>query len=422
MIAEKDKIPNLTERNIKNNSIKFIVMISLHNVALMLSSGAVIQTFLLAFNIANTKVEFYTSYVLIFQCLAMFICSFLLDKIRNVKKSTSICRFIFPIIFISLVFVIISGIKNVDTIYVIVLLASMILNFALGFYNALYYKQPYSIIHIDGFGRVESLAGVFSGMAGIGASFLLSLFVGLFDYMAVMTVAFSVGAALWFICALLNASFKIINTEETVDKKSGSLKDFFTQPFFSKSILPTVLRGVGLGIIGLTVSIGVRDKILTTETATGLTIMTSVSTVVGSLVYFFVEKRFKHRNIMIFSGVIAGLTIPFMTVGKSVIVLYILYFIGYLCITVIATAHPVLVYDAVPYEYIGRYSAWRMLFMTFGQLIPGFFISGLYGIIGSVGIMTIGALCFLIAAILFGLIFGKRGKVPKKDAETEERG
>ena len=30
-------------------------------------------------------------------------------------------------------------------------------------------------------------------------------------------------------------------------------------------------------------------------------------------------------------------------------------------------AHPVLVFESVPYKNIGRYTAWRMLFMTFGK-------------------------------------------------------
>ena len=194
------------------------------------------------------------------------------------------------------------------------------------------------------------------------------------------------------------------------EEKSESLKDFFVQPVFYKAILPTILRGSGMGIIGLIVSIGMRDEILSTETATWFTIISSVATVFGNFLYLLIEKWFNHRKIIIWFGILTGIFIPFMTLGKSLVILYSLYFAGYSCITVISMAHPVLVYEAVDYEKIGKYTAWRMLFMTLGQAIPGFFIGALYGSIGSVGIMTIGALCSFISSVWLGAVL-KKNKV-----------
>ena len=186
----------------------------------------------------------------------------------------------------------------------------------------------------------------------------------------------------------------------------------FCYPAFYKSIIPVILRGIGQGIIGLIVSIGIRDKILNTQTATWLTIITSVAAVAGNFTYLLIERRINHRKIMIVFGTISGMLFPFMTVGKSLIILYALYFLGYLSITVIGLAHPVLVYEVVPYKMMGRYTAWRLLFMTLGQAIPGFFVGAIYGVVGSVGIMATGGICSLISSVWLGLILKtNKGKV-----------
>ena len=48
-----------------------------------------------------------------------------------------------------------------------------------------------------------------------------------------------------------------------------------------------------------------------------------------------------------------------------------------------------------------------MLFMTFGQSLPGFFIESLYGVIGAFGIMITGAAYSLISSIWLGMVLKK---------------
>ena len=397
-------------RNIKNNVIKYKVISMLHTTATFLSSGAIIQTFLLWIGVSNSKVEFYTSYVLVFQCVTMLIFALVADKVKNVKSTIGICRFIFPVIFVALAVVLLFNIRETDTVFWVVLAGSAICNLALGIYNIVTYKLPYYIYRIEDFGRISSVTGILGSVVGVGASFTLSIFISHFDYRIVMSVAFLLGAALWLACAILNSSYKTIRTKETevADKKKESLKEFLTYPAFYKSVIPVILRGVSTGVIALIVSIGSRDGILTTETATYTTILTSVATIVGYVIYILIEKRINHRLIIIVSGLLAGLIVPFITAGGNLIAFYALYFVAYLLITIIGMAHPVLVYEAVPYEMIGRYTAFRMLFMTVGQALPGFFIGALYETIGSIGIMALGGACALSSSLWLGLILKKR--------------
>ena len=402
------------ERDIKSNIVKYNVISVLHATATFLSSGALIQTFLLWLGISNTKVEFYSSYVLIFQCVTMLIFALVADKFKNIKLTIGVCRFIFPVIFVAIIAVLLCFTDKVDAAYWIILVGSAIANLALGIYNIVTYKLPYSIFHIESFGRISSVTGILGSVVGVMASFALSFFISVYDYRLVMTIAFSLGAILWLASAFINSTYKIIRfeaEEETADKKGG-FKRFLTYPAFYKSIIPVILRGVGAGTIGLIVSIGTRDGLLTTQTSTYTTIVTSVATIAGYLVYIFIERHIKHRLIIIIAGILAGLIVPFITVGGNLIVFYGLYFFGYLLIIIISMAHPVLVYEAVPYDMIGRYTAFRMLFLTLGQTLPGFFIGALYEAVGSVGVLAVGGVCVLSSSVLLGLVLKK----PKEKA------
>ena len=391
----------------KSNYIKYGVVSILHTVALLISSGTIIQAFLLYFGVSSKNVEVYSSITLITQVAMMLVLTLFGDRLKRIKGIIAVCFFVFPIIFISMMLVSTGFVAGQDSVYGVVLIGSIICNLALGVYYIMSYKLPYSIFDVDDFGKITSIIGIISGIVSIGVSFLLSFCVSRFDYRIVMTVSLSIGSLLWIICGALTASYKTRTVAEDNNESSNSLKEFFLSPLFYKSIIPTVLRGVGMGIFGLIVAIGVRDGFLDTEKATIITIFTSLSTIIGYWIYIIIDKRLKHKHTIIVFGVLSGLFIPFMVITQQPVWFYVFYFLSNLAITIIGMAHPVLVYESVSYKHIGSFTAWRMLFMTFGQAIPGFFISGLYEVIGSVGIMMIGAACSVVSSILLGIVLKK---------------
>lgn len=330
------------------------------------------------------------------------------DKFKNLKRVVAVCFFIFPSIFLAMIAVSTGLCTEGNSIYGIILAGSIICNLALGLYNVLVYKLPYSIFEIKDYGRIGSVVGVFSSLISIGLSFLLSYCVGKFDYRIVMTVAFSIGSLLWIVCGVLTSTYKTISIEES--KENVGLKEFFTYPLFYRAIAPTVLRGVGIGIVGLIAAIGFRDGVLNTETATYLTVFTSLSAMAGNFAYLFLDRKVKHKYLIIISGVLSGTFISLISAWQSIVTFYVFYFLGNVAITVISMSHPVLVFESVPYKNIGRYTAWRMLFMTFGQSLPGFFIESLYGVMGAFGIMVIGAACSLISSIWLGMVLKNNNK------------
>ncbi len=391
---------------IKDNCVKYGIVSVLHAVALLISSGTVVQTFMIWFGVANGKVEVYSSITLIVQVAAMAACAFTSDKFKNLKKIVTVCFFVLPSIFLALISVSTGLFTGENSIYGVILAVSIICNLALGIHNVFSYKLPYSIFDINDYGRIGSIVGILSGVISIGVSLLLSYCVGKFDYRIVMTIAFSIGSLLWIACGVLTSTYKTISVEES--RESVGLKEFFTYSLFYKAIAPTVLRGVGMGIFGLIAAIGLRDGVLNTETATYLTVFTSLSAIAGNLAYLFLDRKVKHKHLIIISGVLSGVFLSLISAWQSIVTFYVFYFLGNVAITVISMAHPVLVFESVPYKNIGRYTAWRMLFMTFGQALPGFFIESLYVVIGAFGIMIIGAVCSLISSIWLGMVLKKQ--------------
>ena len=371
------------------------------------SSGAVIQTFLLWIGVPPARVELYASAVLSVQLLTMAFCAFTADKFRKIKRIISVCFFIFPAIFVVLLIVSLGTLGSIDLSYGIILFGSILTNLALGIYNILTYKLPYSVFRIESYGRISGVIGIIANAATVGVSFLMSFLVSVLDYRIVMSAVFTVGAILWTICAVLSSCYRTVNGDNT-DSADGESKervtDLFKYPLFFKTIIPTVLRGVAVGILGLIVSIGTRDGILDTKTATYITVISCAGAAAGYFLFLFLERKIKHGLIIILFGVSVFILSPFITLSKSVPVLFILYFLAYSSITAMGMTHPVLVFESVEYRKIGRYTAWRMLFMTLGQALPGFFVNAIYPFIGSVGIMAICAVSCALSSVWLGIV------------------
>ena len=111
----------------------------------------------------------------------MAACAFTADKFKNLKKVVAICFFILPTIFLAMISISAGLFTGENSIYGVILAGSIICNLALGLYNVLTYKLPYSIFNINDYGRIGSVVGILSGVISIGVSFLLSYCVGKFD-------------------------------------------------------------------------------------------------------------------------------------------------------------------------------------------------------------------------------------------------
>ncbi len=393
-----------------NNYAKYIALSVIRTFVLLLSSGTIIQTFLFAFGVSEGKVSVYASIIQILQVSAMFLCMFFGDKIKNVKGVSSVLLLIYSAVFASALFALIFATNEGEAVYTIVLIGSMLANFALGFYNVICYKLPYFVIDIKDYGRLSSLGGIAGGAGSILVATLLTFFVGKFDYRLVMTVAFSIGVVLSVMEFFIVRSYKIVNDERQKEEKTPFKQTVkaFLRPEFYKTLLPHFIRGVGSGIIGLLVVVGNHDGLLDSSSSTMISVFTSLSAILGSLAYIFLERKFKKRKMLVIFGVMTLFSFPLIVVTGNLTLFIAFYFITNFFITEISVLIPVIVYEGIDYEIMSKYTAFRMLLLTLGNATPGFFMVGLLETVGSVGVMAIGGAMSAISSIWLAVSIKKK--------------
>ena len=85
---------------------------------------------------------------------------------------------------------------------------------------------------------------------------------------------------------------------------------------------------------------------------------------------------------------------PLMVTFNNVYIFFATYLISYLAYITYGSVITVMVYDSVPSNAIGGYTAWRMLLLTFGNAVLGFFMNKMLIIFGTTVILCIGGIFF----------------------------
>ena len=86
---------------------------------------------------------------------------------------------------------------------------------------------------------------------------------------------------------------------------------------------------------------------------------------------------------------------------------FVFYFLAYAGVTAFGNCVPVLVFQRLPKDVIGKYTAWRMLLFTLGNAIPGFFMNTLLDTFGAAPVLLLGGLCVAACAVGYLLVLGR---------------
>lgn len=137
------------------------------NVISVLTSGALLQTFLLEKGLSEQTVGFYFAAFQLLQLLILFLCSGLLDRMKNIISTTALVHLLdLPLLILLLVLCFVPYSFPVP-----VFLCGLVCYIAIGLYNILTYKIPYHVIDMKDYGKVLGK----SGFLGSGFTLLLSL-------------------------------------------------------------------------------------------------------------------------------------------------------------------------------------------------------------------------------------------------------
>jgi len=383
----------------KSNYIKYYLQQIFYNCVVILINGSVIQTFLMEYGVSGERVAMYVSVLQIVQVAVMLGVSGVVENLKNIIKASAWLTFAKVILVLALLFFSVMNSINVNVAFYTIFAVSILTHMCFGVTNVLAYKLPYHIIDIHDYGKVTSISGIMIGICGSLFSALIMHCTKYYDYFRVMALIYSAGAVMMLISLLLGLSFKPMPVNEKTDEKE-KVNIFKYKPFVALSV-PNILRGFCSGIFGVAAVVGYHYKILDSTSANALAVLLQISTVIGCFVYSLFSRKNKEGLIILLASIGTAICMPLMLFGYSGKVFLIVYLIGNFILNFINYAVPVAVTKIVEYRYMGQYSAWRMLFHTFGTAIGGASVTFMLNTFGGVPTMIIGGGCQLISGISY---------------------
>lgn len=384
-----------------NNKTKYYISQVLYNSAYLLTTGSVIQAFMTECKISESFISFYVAILQLVQVFIMLLVSGRIERTKNIIKSTSLTHMFQAVLPAALIILCFFKGGNVFIAYGVILLLGVAANIAQGINNIIAYKLPYHIIDIKDYGRVVSIGGIFISIFGAAISFILSVSSNYGSYFSVMSLFFLFATASLILSGAIVKSYK---DEFSAPGKSETKKInmLLYKPFYTLAI-PNLLRGISTGIISVAFVIGSYLNILDANTAGVLALISQIASLLGYFLYKAISKGNHDGAILLFSSISMAVLFPFLIINKTEVVFYIIYFLLNIVLILINVGVPVAVTKIVHYDYIGQYSAWRMLLHTLGCAIgSGITVFLLSAFVGNATLIFAGS-CQLISGISYYL-------------------
>lgn len=392
----------MQEKAVKQNLNKYLVSSAASTCGVTLATGTVLQTFLLEYGVSEQKVSIYTALVQIVQALIMLFGAKKMESVKNVVRACAVTLLLQILLPLMVIFFCLN--QNVASMFVIFCVVSLFTNLLLGVYNVLCYKLPYQVIPIASYGKQQGISGAISGGIGCLISFLLTLCLawgGKENVFGVLAGYFGITVLFFAVAGLVTTSLKSIpnlNNPQKDAEPSTSQSIFTYKPFYIL-ILPNLLRGIGMGVINVVTVIGYNQNLLDATSAGVLAILLQAASISGSVVYAWIGRRFVGKTCL-YAGIVCAALLPVMLMGNTIWFLS-LYFVMYFAQILTAYDIPVAVTKFVSYEYIGQYSAWRMMLLTLGQAVGSSVTPLLLSSAGGIPTMIFASTCLTVCFVAY---------------------
>jgi len=386
-----------------NNETKLHIQCILYSLIVFILNGTLLQTFLLENGLDEQAVTFLLSVLQIVQMLTIFLFSEMVDKMKRIKKLSAFSFFL--CVPINIYFICLAFNPGTDTpIWFLVLGTAF--NVFLGLYNVITYKLPHCVIEIERYGIFTAYSNLFCGIISLFASLGIVALQSFITYFAVMRLIYIISLIFTAMALIITLSMKE-NQPTVIEKAAKHRVNILKYKPFTALIIPNILRGFCFGILGMASTIGYFTGDINSSSAATLVTVTTISTVVGSLVYKVLATRVKEKHILVFSSILIFIFVSLMVVFKNTAAFITLFGLAYFFLHLINTAVPIVVVKIVDYNIIGQYSGWRMLLHTLGVSISGFVCIPLFNLIGVFTTMVLSGMAQLVSGIAYYLYLNK---------------
>ncbi len=386
----------------RKNSTLFTWQQVCFGVALPLSSGALIQSFLLSFGISSVAVGVFTSLYSMVQVFTMLLCIVVADRIRNLKMAYAWCT-LPQIPFYILMALFCLHRSGAKTVLLTADISIAVASLFIGVNCVLVYKLPYLLIDMKNYGKVLSVIGVFSGIGGVLFSVGLEYLIGKFPYYAVMFGAFLFCGVLLIVAFVLNCRFKIFRIPGQVSEEKVPFWQVLKHRSFLVMVGPNLVRGIGYGVLAMLPVFAVHDFAATEKMTALLVVIINIANILSSALLLVLLKRFSSRTLCFWFSSVLAVTLALLGFSKSWVFYLIVFAVLNCGNCAFNYAAPVFFSEIVPFEIMGGYTSIRMILTTGGTALGSLICGLLIDRVPTVWILLIFAALQFVCGAVFGL-------------------
>ena len=378
------------------NIRKFYLYSVLWSLVVLVTSGSVAQTFLLEYGFSEEEVTGFISFMQIVQVLTIFIFSKWSDRIGSVVRAMARAHLLDLPLCLFLAILCFTPAERMPFGFVLLLSVGALYSISVGINNVLVYKLPYLVMDMSYYGRYIAISGALIGVISVVFS-VVSHYVQLaVGFMNAMKAIYILTVIFWLVTVVAMRSMKETEVARPAEKKEKIA--LLKYGPFVKLILPNVMRGFALGLVGMGITIGYYTELIDGVSANYVIIMTNALSIIGSLAFSKAAKYMRDKNIILICSLVIAILLPLLTLGNTALFLGA-YGVMYFFLIILNNAVPVTVTKIIDYKVAGQYSAGRMLLNTLGTSVAGFVCVPLFDALGVVQTLILTAVMQLLSGL-----------------------
>lgn len=242
------------------------------------------------------------------------------------------------------------------------------------------FKLFYQIIPVSNLGTLFSLSGIFSGIASILFSWLISALIERFPFPSAFIAGFSLSflfGCLAFYCNRKLVTFCPVKPETAEKPWVPHVSELFRLRVFSLFIIPNILRGISLGILS-SIVIFAKHQGISSSNIARLAAVISLASIISSVSYLALKKKMDNRGICLIGSLLvaAAVFLPSAASDGQFLFLYAVAISGR---TLVDNTIPAMVVCMIDSKIAGVYNAWRVILISLTAALSAYLTGILVG-------------------------------------------
>ncbi|MEI6579738.1 MAG: MFS transporter [Eubacteriales bacterium] len=392
------------------NSVVLLIRNAFFGSSLVFGSNALLQTFLSQRGVDDMHIGMLGSAASITHVVITFLlmgfCDRFVRPMRLVRYGV-IFQAVLPATVVILIF---SQFSNTDFLFYIVLFASIAQAIFGGARNLVETKVFAHMVPASWLGHLLGADGMATGFFAVIASLITVALTHSIPPPFNIAVLFMISLVFMLTSGGLTGGIRLIDYHPASGNSASPLRaigKLIKMAEFNRLIIPNILRGITIGVALMIMPIGIFRLGMTLKDAAYVVTAGTVANIAGSAAFTLLIKKLKSQYIALLGNTlgIAGLAV--MTFSGTIPLFVFGAFLLLFGKEWVDRVVPLGVYEIVPSEVMGAYSAGRMILMFASMALSQFAIGFLIGRVEIFLILGGIAAAQLTSGVLFMIYFKK---------------